>query len=97
MAARIGWSRAGSKRHFRYLDADGRRITDEQKLERIRVLAIPPAWKNVEISPSARAKLQAKRPWTVGQAGRIDGMTPAALGILAAYLRREARKTRATA
>jgi tRNA uridine 5-carboxymethylaminomethyl modification enzyme len=50
------------------------------------------------LSNEVRAKLQAKRPWTVGQAGRIDGMTPAALGILAAYLRREARKTsRATA
>jgi tRNA uridine 5-carboxymethylaminomethyl modification enzyme len=49
------------------------------------------------LSNEVRAKLQAKRPWTVGQAGRIDGMTPAALGILAAYLRREARKTKATA
>ena len=49
------------------------------------------------LSNEVRAKLAAKRPWTVGQAGRIDGMTPAALGILAAYLRREARKTKATA
>jgi len=59
MTARIGWTRSGSKRHFRYLDAEGRRITDEAKLERIRTLAIPPAWKDVWISPSARAKLQA--------------------------------------
>ena len=43
------------------------------------------------LSNEVRAKLRAARPWTVGQAGRIDGMTPAALGILAAYLRREAR------
>jgi tRNA uridine 5-carboxymethylaminomethyl modification enzyme len=43
------------------------------------------------LSNEARAKLEAIRPWTVGQAGRVDGMTPAALGILAAYLRREAR------
>jgi tRNA uridine 5-carboxymethylaminomethyl modification enzyme len=43
------------------------------------------------LSNEARAKLEATRPWTVGQAGRIDGMTPAALGILAAYLRRESR------
>ena len=49
------------------------------------------------LSNEVRAKLAAKRPWTVGQAGRIDGMTPAALGILAAYLRREARKTKVTA
>jgi DNA topoisomerase-1 len=56
---RIGWTRRGSKKRFRYFDADGREITDEQKLERIRALAIPPAWKDVWISPSARAKLQA--------------------------------------
>ncbi|MDE5444479.1 tRNA uridine-5-carboxymethylaminomethyl(34) synthesis enzyme MnmG [Bradyrhizobium sp. CSA207] len=45
------------------------------------------------LSNEVRAKLEKARPFTVGQAGRIDGITPAALGILAAYLRREARKT----
>lgn len=45
------------------------------------------------LSNEARAKLEAARPRTVGQAGRLDGMTPAALAILAAYLRREARRT----
>jgi len=44
------------------------------------------------LSNEARAKLRAARPRTVGQAGRLDGLTPAALGILAAYLRREARR-----
>jgi tRNA uridine 5-carboxymethylaminomethyl modification enzyme len=44
------------------------------------------------LSNEVRGKLRAARPWTVGQAGRLDGMTPAALGILAAYLRREARR-----
>jgi DNA topoisomerase I len=54
-----GWRRAGSKGRFRYLDARGQRITDEAKLERIDALVIPPAWKDVWISPSPRAKLQA--------------------------------------
>jgi tRNA uridine 5-carboxymethylaminomethyl modification enzyme len=50
------------------------------------------------LSNEARFRLAAARPRTVGQAGRLDGLTPAALGILAAYLRREARrKTTATA
>ena len=44
------------------------------------------------LSNEVRSKLNHGRPWTVGQASRIDGMTPAALGILAAYLRREARR-----
>lgn len=45
------------------------------------------------LSNEVRAKLAKARPFTIGQAGRIDGVTPAALGILAAYLRREARKS----
>ncbi len=44
------------------------------------------------LSNEARAKLEAARPRTVGQASRLDGLTPAALGILAAYLRRETRR-----
>ena len=49
------------------------------------------------LSNEARSKLEAARPRTVGQAGRLDGLTPAALGILAAYLRREARRKTAVA
>jgi DNA topoisomerase-1 len=55
----MGWSRRGSKQRFRYVDAAGKEITDEAKLARIAALAIPPAWKDVWISPVARAKLQA--------------------------------------
>ena len=53
------WTRRGRKGAFRYLDAAGTRITDPAKIERIEKLAIPPAWRDVEISPSARARLQA--------------------------------------
>src|SRR5579872_6899283 len=49
------------------------------------------------LSNEARGKLKAAQPRTVGQAGRLDGVTPAALGILAAYLKREARRKTATA
>ena len=59
MARRGGWRRQGSKGRFRYLDARGNRITDEAKLERIAALVIPPAWKDVWISPNPSAKLQA--------------------------------------
>jgi tRNA uridine 5-carboxymethylaminomethyl modification enzyme len=31
------------------------------------------------------------RPRTVGQAGRLDGVTPAALTLIAAHVRRRAR------
>jgi len=44
------------------------------------------------LSNEARHKLQSQRPRTVGQAARIDGITPAALTLLAAHLRRQGRK-----
>jgi DNA topoisomerase I len=59
MARKGGWRREGSRGRFRYLDARGNRIIDKEKLERIRGLVIPPAWKDVWISPSPKAKLQA--------------------------------------
>jgi tRNA uridine 5-carboxymethylaminomethyl modification enzyme len=40
------------------------------------------------LSNEVRQKLQLHRPRTIGQAGRIDGVTPAALTLLLAYLRR---------
>jgi tRNA uridine 5-carboxymethylaminomethyl modification enzyme len=44
------------------------------------------------LSNEVRHKLQSHKPRTIGQAGRIDGMTPAALTLLIAYLRRQNRK-----
>jgi len=40
------------------------------------------------LSNEVRQKLQLHRPRTIGQAARIDGITPAALTLLVAYLRR---------
>jgi DNA topoisomerase I len=69
MAKKGGWRRVGSRRHFRYEDARGRRITDPEQLERIESLVIPPAWKDVWISPRPFAKLQATG---VDSAGRTQ-------------------------
>src|SRR4051812_14038627 len=44
------------------------------------------------LSNEARQKLATVRPRTVGQAGRIDGMTPAALTLLAGHIRKGRRK-----
>src|SRR5262245_54948160 len=67
MARRGGWSRKGRKGSFRYYDSRRKRITDAAKLARIDELVIPPAWKDVWISPRATAKLQATG---VDRAGR---------------------------
>jgi tRNA uridine 5-carboxymethylaminomethyl modification enzyme len=47
------------------------------------------------LSNEARHKLSAATPRTIGQAGRIDGVTPAALTLLAAFLRRSGQRAAA--
>ena len=54
-----GWSRRRAGRGFVYLDVDRSRIVDEEHLERITTLAIPPAWKDVWISPWPNGHIQA--------------------------------------
>ena len=44
---------------FQYRDADGNLIRDEAALQRIRSLAIPPAWEDVWICPSPNGHIQA--------------------------------------
>jgi tRNA uridine 5-carboxymethylaminomethyl modification enzyme len=49
------------------------------------------------LSNEARQKLECAKPRTIGHAGRIDGMTPAALTLLVAHLRRKGRRKAAQA
>ena len=44
------------------------------------------------LSNEVRHKLQTQRPRTIGHAGRIDGITPAALTLLVAHMRRQGRQ-----
>jgi DNA topoisomerase I len=53
-----GWSRRRSGRGFRYLDEAGRPLPAEQ-VQRIRSLAIPPAWEDVWICPVPNGHIQA--------------------------------------
>jgi DNA topoisomerase-1 len=57
--AKPGIQRRRRGRGFGYVDADGRRLTDRETLERIRSLAIPPAWEDVWICPDPLGHLQA--------------------------------------
>lgn len=54
-----GISRKGAGTGFTYKGANGKRITDEDTLERIRGLVIPPAWKQVWIASEHNAHIQA--------------------------------------
>jgi DNA topoisomerase-1 len=54
-----GYSRKRRGDDFEYFDMDGKLICDEQRLLRIKRLAIPPAWTDVWICPSANGHIQA--------------------------------------
>lgn len=53
-----GWTRRRAGKGFVYLDSDGQRLPPEE-VERIRSLAIPPAWRDVWICPIANGHIQA--------------------------------------
>ena len=54
-----GITRKGAGRGFSYRHANGRLVRDPATLERIRALAIPPAWSNVWIAREPDAHIQA--------------------------------------
>jgi DNA topoisomerase I len=54
-----GIRRKGPPGRFHYVGPGGKKVRDRATLRRIARLAIPPAWREVWIAPSARAHLQA--------------------------------------
>lgn len=54
-----GYTRQAVRNGFRYLDTEGREITDSETLTRIKSLAIPPAWTDIWICPDECGHLQA--------------------------------------
>ncbi|MBI5670795.1 MAG: DNA topoisomerase IB [Chloroflexi bacterium] len=54
-----GIHRRRAGKGFTYWDADGQRITDVDRLARIKALTIPPAWTEVWICPDERGHIQA--------------------------------------
>jgi len=56
---RPGYMRKAKGEDFAWLDTDGKLIRDEQRLLRIKRLAIPPAWTDVWICPASNGHIQA--------------------------------------
>lgn len=54
-----GITRKKRGKTFQYFDSHGKRITNDGELQRIRSLAVPPAYENVWISPWANGHIQA--------------------------------------
>jgi DNA topoisomerase-1 len=56
---RPGYRRKRTGKKFQYLDTEGKPIRNEQRLLRIKRLAIPPAWTDVWVCPSPNGHIQA--------------------------------------
>jgi DNA topoisomerase I len=54
-----GITRIQRGKHFAYISSDGKEITDEKELARIKSLAVPPAYTDVWICPISNGHLQA--------------------------------------
>jgi tRNA uridine 5-carboxymethylaminomethyl modification enzyme len=73
-----------------------RQERDAQSLARDEAQAIPDTLDYDDLtglSAELRGKLSRIRPRTLAQAGRIDGMTPAALALILTWIRRDQRKS----
>ncbi|MCX2724823.1 tRNA uridine-5-carboxymethylaminomethyl(34) synthesis enzyme MnmG [Roseibium salinum] len=75
-----------------YLD---RQMADIEALKRDEALAIPDSFSYeaiIGLSNEIRQKLTDIRPATLGQASRMDGMTPAALTLILSHLKRNSQR-----
>ena len=83
------------EREALYANYVERQNRDASALKRDEAVQIPTAFSYERVtglSNELKEKLMLSRPETLGQAGRIDGMTPAALTLLLAHLRRLERE-----
>jgi tRNA uridine 5-carboxymethylaminomethyl modification enzyme len=79
---------------IRYAGYVERQAREAERMSRAGAVAIPVGFRYrglAGLSSELVEKLEASRPGTLGQAGRIDGMTPAALSLLAAHVARAQR------
>ncbi|MEO1642112.1 MAG: tRNA uridine-5-carboxymethylaminomethyl(34) synthesis enzyme MnmG [Pseudomonadota bacterium] len=75
-----------------------RQASDVEAMRRDEALLIPSDLNYGEVgglSNEVRSKLEAVRPETLGQAGRIEGVTPGALTALLAYVKRQKKRAAA--
>ena len=71
-----------------YLDRQEADIVAFKKDEQLKLPADLPYEEVAGLSNEVRQKLEAARPLTLGQAGRVEGVTPAALAVLLAWMKK---------
>ncbi len=87
--------RAQLSRDALYANYIQRQAQDVQAMKRDEETVIPVAFSYDDLqglSNELKAKLKASRPETLGQAGRVEGMTPAGLTLILAKIRQASRK-----
>ncbi|MGH2343434.1 tRNA uridine-5-carboxymethylaminomethyl(34) synthesis enzyme MnmG [Segnochrobactraceae bacterium EtOH-i3] len=92
-----GWVREAMETEATYAVYLARQARDVAALKRDEAIPIPADFDYTGVgglSNEARAKLEMIRPATLAAAGRIDGLTPAALTLLLAHLKRRLNETR---
>ncbi len=98
LSAIPAWARIRLETDARYAVYLGRQQASIIAFKKDEAIAIP-AWLNPDavagLSTEIRQKLRTFRPATLAQASRIDGMTPAALMLLLAHIRKGQRRTAA--
>ena len=78
-------------RYAGYIERQGREIERSRRAE---ATALPADFDYARVrglSNEVREKLARIRPETIGQAGRVSGMTPAAISLLLVHLRKDRR------
>ncbi|MEP4310529.1 MAG: tRNA uridine-5-carboxymethylaminomethyl(34) synthesis enzyme MnmG, partial [Lentilitoribacter sp.] len=83
-------------REATYVNYLSRQQRDIERIEKDEAYKIPNSFDYQPIdglSNELKAKLTTVRPSTLGQAGRIDGMTPAALALLLAKIKQSEKKS----
>ena len=75
-----------------YIDRQKEEIAKQKGSENIK-LGVDIDYTDVHgLSIEARQKLMAQKPETIGQAGRISGITPATISLLLVYIKRKNKK-----
>jgi tRNA uridine 5-carboxymethylaminomethyl modification enzyme len=75
-----------------YLDRQQADIVAFQRDEGVRLSSELPYDEIVGLSAETRQRLLTVRPTTIGQAGRIEGVTPAALAVVLAWVKKDANR-----
>ncbi|MEM8693015.1 MAG: tRNA uridine-5-carboxymethylaminomethyl(34) synthesis enzyme MnmG [Pseudomonadota bacterium] len=88
-------TRTQLKREALYANYIERQFKDVERLRKDEAYVVPFGFdysKIAGLSNELRSKLETVRPSNLAQAGRIDGMTPAALALLLAVLKRDEKR-----